>query len=198
MRVCVYVYIGSNARIHNIAGVRLVGAAKLLLQHHTAILSQYNSRAGKNQPCCGKSQQLQIPVNPGLSVFFYYSFKTMADFPHLFPGNRYEKLTSQQLRQQLKGMAQHIYDLGRRIGSYNSVRKKTLMQKFKRQLLIYQVGYYFAFYEHLYNILMEKEKKNLIKDHSGMKVLFDKGIVKDIQDVIALREKAKRRPPEPP
>lgn len=122
----------------------------------------------------------------------------MVILPQFLPGNHYKKLSTQQLRQQLKGMAQHIYDLGRRISSYNSVGKKTLMQKFKRQFLIYQVGYYFAFYEHLYNILMEKEKKNLIKDHPGIKVLFDKGIVKDIQDVIALREKAKRRPPEPP
>ncbi|GEP93216.1 hypothetical protein [Chitinophaga terrae (ex Kim and Jung 2007)] len=45
---------------------------------------------------------------------------------------------------------------------------------------------------------MEKEKLQLIKDRPGMKVLFDKGIVKDIQDVITLRQKAKNRPSNPP
>lgn len=40
---------------------------------------------------------------------------------------------------------------------------------------------------------MEKGKKQLTRDHPGLKILFDKGIVKDIQDVIALREKAKER-----
>ena len=42
---------------------------------------------------------------------------------------------------------------------------------------------------------MEKEKKQLIGDHPGMKALFDKGIVKDIHDVIALREKSKKKTP---
>lgn len=72
------------------------------------------------------------------------------------------------------------------------------MQRFKRQLIIWQIGYYFALYEYLYDILMEKVKQQLIKEHPRMKPLFDKGIVKDIQHLIELREKAKKKPPNPP
>jgi len=122
----------------------------------------------------------------------------MPILPQIIADNRYKRWSTEQLRQQLKTTELHLYELGKRIASINRIQQKSLLRKFKRQLLIYQIGYYFALYEHLYDIYMEKEKQLLIKDRPGMKVLFDEGIVKDIQDVISLREKAKNRPSNPP
>lgn len=122
----------------------------------------------------------------------------MPILPQIFGDNRFKKWSTQQLRQQLKASELHLYKLGKRIASINSIEQKSLLQKFKQQLLIYQIGYYFALYEHLYNLYMEKKKQQLMKESPGIKVLFDEGIVKDIQDVISLREKAKKSPPNPP
>lgn len=122
----------------------------------------------------------------------------MAIFTPFPQDNYFKKRSSQELFKRLKYFEQYQYDLARRLAAFNLIAEKTLLQKFKRQLLIYQIGYYFALYEHLYNIYMQKEKQQLIKDRPGMKVLFDEGIVKDIKDVISLREKAKNRPSNPP
>ncbi|RAJ08301.1 hypothetical protein LX64_00948 [Chitinophaga skermanii] len=121
----------------------------------------------------------------------------MVVLPQLVRSRKFTSLSLIQLRQRLKFIETHLYDLGKRISAFNVIQKKTFVQKIQRELLIFQIGYYFALYEHLYNILMEKEKKDFIAQNPRMKILFDERIVKDIQDIIRLREKAKKNPPKP-